>query len=211
MGISSVRWIQRWESKSDGADFSLCLKVSAWLVVGPPLWKIWLRQLRDEEIPNINGKMRKMATKPPTSIIIACYTFIIQNVCIYIYSYLFHNSIQSSPKPTGIARRVHSQLMFSPCSLDLPLRAVPTAVVHLRKAPTREAHHLPEGLSGCNLKPSACWVDTPELPWLRCWKHKHRFGVYSSSGSGHLGLFEFRPLRGQWNTLEPWKSEVWTS
>ena len=91
-----------------------------WLVVGPPLWKIWLRQLRDEEIPNINGKMRKMATKPPTSIIIACYTFIIQNVCVYIYSYLFHNSIQSSPKPTGIARCVHSQLMFSPCSLDLP-------------------------------------------------------------------------------------------
>ena len=31
-----------------------------------PLWKIWLRQLGWLFIPNINGKIKKMATKPPT-------------------------------------------------------------------------------------------------------------------------------------------------
>ena len=30
-----------------------------WLVVGPPLWKIWVRQL-EFEIPNINGKIKLM-------------------------------------------------------------------------------------------------------------------------------------------------------
>ena len=38
-----------------------------WLVVGPPLWKIWVRQLGWWHKPNINGKIQKMATKPPTS------------------------------------------------------------------------------------------------------------------------------------------------
>ena len=36
-----------------------------WLVVGPPLWKILVNW--DDEIPNINGKIKLMATKPPTS------------------------------------------------------------------------------------------------------------------------------------------------
>ena len=36
-----------------------------WLVVGPPLWKIWLRQLGWWQKPNINGKITLMATKPP--------------------------------------------------------------------------------------------------------------------------------------------------
>ena len=35
----------------------------------PPLWKIWVRQLGWLYIPNINGTIQKMATKPPTSII----------------------------------------------------------------------------------------------------------------------------------------------
>ena len=39
-----------------------------WLVVGPPLWKIWVRQLGWwNSQPNINGKIELMATKPPTS------------------------------------------------------------------------------------------------------------------------------------------------
>ena len=38
-----------------------------WLVVGPPLWKIWFRQLGWLDIPNISGKIKFMATKPPTS------------------------------------------------------------------------------------------------------------------------------------------------
>ena len=38
-----------------------------WLVVGPPLWKIWLRQLRDDDINPIFLGKSKMATKPPTS------------------------------------------------------------------------------------------------------------------------------------------------
>ena len=29
-----------------------------WLVVGPPLWKIWVRQLGWLDIPNINGKIK---------------------------------------------------------------------------------------------------------------------------------------------------------
>ena len=37
-----------------------------WLVVGPPLWKIWVRQLGWLETPNISGKIKLMATKPPT-------------------------------------------------------------------------------------------------------------------------------------------------
>ena len=39
---------------------------SLYLVVGPPLWKIWVRQLGWLEIPKINGKIELMATKPPT-------------------------------------------------------------------------------------------------------------------------------------------------
>ena len=39
-----------------------------WLVVGPPLWKIWVRQLGWWKQPNMSGKMPKMATKPPTRI-----------------------------------------------------------------------------------------------------------------------------------------------
>ena len=37
-----------------------------WLVVGPPLWKIWVRQLGWWMQPNINGTIKLMATKPPT-------------------------------------------------------------------------------------------------------------------------------------------------
>ena len=37
-----------------------------WLVVQPPLWKISVRQLGWWMQPNINGKIQKMATKPPT-------------------------------------------------------------------------------------------------------------------------------------------------
>ena len=33
----------------------------------PPLWKIWVRQLGWLLIPNKNGKIKFMATKPPTS------------------------------------------------------------------------------------------------------------------------------------------------
>ena len=33
---------------------------------GPPLWKIWVRQLGWLATPNINGKIKLMATKPPT-------------------------------------------------------------------------------------------------------------------------------------------------
>ena len=33
-----------------------------WLVVGPSLWKIWVRQLGWWQQPNINGKIQKMAT-----------------------------------------------------------------------------------------------------------------------------------------------------
>ena len=35
-------------------------------MVGPPLWKIWLRQLGWWQQPNISGKIIQMATKPPT-------------------------------------------------------------------------------------------------------------------------------------------------
>ena len=38
-----------------------------WLVVGPPLWKRLEFVNWDDEIPNMNGKIQKMATKPPTS------------------------------------------------------------------------------------------------------------------------------------------------
>ena len=41
--------------------------VCSWLVVGPPLWKIWVRQLGWWSQPNISGKIKLMATKPPTS------------------------------------------------------------------------------------------------------------------------------------------------
>ena len=40
---------------------------------GPPLWKIWLRQLGWLYIPNISGKISKMATKPPTRSISSKY------------------------------------------------------------------------------------------------------------------------------------------
>ena len=33
-----------------------------WLVVGPPLWKIWVRQLGWWHKPNISGKIKKRAT-----------------------------------------------------------------------------------------------------------------------------------------------------
>ena len=41
--------------------------VTHWWVVGPPLWKIWVRHLGWWPQPNINGKIQFMATKPPTS------------------------------------------------------------------------------------------------------------------------------------------------
>ena len=40
---------------------------NGWLVVSAPLWKRLEFVNWDEDIPNINGKMQKMATKPPTS------------------------------------------------------------------------------------------------------------------------------------------------
>ena len=41
-----------------------------WLVVGPPLCKIWVRQLGWLEIPNIHGKMPKMATSHHQPVIV---------------------------------------------------------------------------------------------------------------------------------------------
>ena len=38
--------------------------IHCWLVVGPPLWKIW--KSVGIIIPNISGKIKLMATKPPT-------------------------------------------------------------------------------------------------------------------------------------------------
>ena len=46
-----------------------CGPCHKWDLLGgfsPPLWKIWVRQLGWWHNPNINGKMPKMATKPPT-------------------------------------------------------------------------------------------------------------------------------------------------
>ena len=43
------------------------IKSNGWLVLGLPLWKIWVRQLGWLDNPNINGKIKLMATKPPTS------------------------------------------------------------------------------------------------------------------------------------------------
>ena len=43
-------------------DTVLPMLVGGWAT----LWKIWVRQLGWLEIPNISGKMPKMATKPPT-------------------------------------------------------------------------------------------------------------------------------------------------
>ena len=43
-------------------------KTFIWLVVVyPPLWKIWVRQLGWGQQPNISGKIKLMATKPPSS------------------------------------------------------------------------------------------------------------------------------------------------
>ena len=53
------------DHSSTGAGF-LRSTVFIWLVVGPPLWKIFLFVNWDDDIPNINGKIQKMATKPPT-------------------------------------------------------------------------------------------------------------------------------------------------
>ena len=60
-----VCWDENW-IRSTRQQTPLPKKNHHWLVVGPPLWKIWLRQLGWLEIPNISGKMPKMATKPPT-------------------------------------------------------------------------------------------------------------------------------------------------
>ena len=44
-----------------------------WLVVGPALWKIWLRQWGWWKQPNINGKIKLMATKPPSRSFKGCF------------------------------------------------------------------------------------------------------------------------------------------
>ena len=46
--------------------FTKIPKNPSWLVVGPALWKIWIRQL-GWLFFNISGKIKLMATKPPTS------------------------------------------------------------------------------------------------------------------------------------------------
>ena len=40
--------------------------IKNWLVVGPPPWKIWVRQLGWLFPPSISGKIKLMASKPPT-------------------------------------------------------------------------------------------------------------------------------------------------
>ena len=42
--------------------FSTSLSNSIWLMVGPPLWKIWVRQLGWSSKPKIHGKIKFMAT-----------------------------------------------------------------------------------------------------------------------------------------------------
>ena len=68
-------------------------------MVGPPLWKIWSVNWADD-IPNINGKIPKMATKPPTSCdssissIVSCinswWTPILQSLIIVSSNHLNH-------------------------------------------------------------------------------------------------------------------------
>ena len=40
--------------------------ITGWWARAKPLWKIWVRQLGFFDIPNINGKIKLMLTKPPT-------------------------------------------------------------------------------------------------------------------------------------------------
>ena len=42
------------------------MEIYHWLVIGPPLWKLEFVNW-DDEIPKISGKIKLMATKPPTS------------------------------------------------------------------------------------------------------------------------------------------------
>ena len=46
-----------WGYPHDSGNLHLWYPTSIWLVVGPHLWKIWLRQLGWLEIPNIFGKI----------------------------------------------------------------------------------------------------------------------------------------------------------
>ena len=45
-----------------------------WLVVGPPLWKIWVRQLGWFEIPNISGKCQKWQPNHQPDMLISSFT-----------------------------------------------------------------------------------------------------------------------------------------
>ena len=53
--IPRAKFLRRWDEVPLASDFE-----KRWLVGGlkaTPSWKIWLRQLRDDEIPKISGKM----------------------------------------------------------------------------------------------------------------------------------------------------------
>ena len=85
-----ICWLRKTSSSTvKTAFFATNIVVCSWLVVQPPLWKIWVRQWRDDDKPNINGKIELMATKPPTR-----FNFVllfVQNCSIFV-QYLFYCS-----------------------------------------------------------------------------------------------------------------------
>ena len=72
-GPSCFRWAAFYKTGNscmtgnelEGNNWIFFISINFWLVVGPPLWKIWVRQL-GWWLFAIDGNMEKMATKPPT-------------------------------------------------------------------------------------------------------------------------------------------------
>ena len=64
---SDFRWSHwRHDHSSHAWSCRMTLRICFWLVVGPPLWKIW-KSIGMMTFP-IYGKIKFMATKPPTSV-----------------------------------------------------------------------------------------------------------------------------------------------
>ena len=121
--ISLSGWLQAWWSQAHCHYFfylvvSTMISITrqlAGLVVGPPLCKIWLRQLGWLYIPNISGKIKFMATKPPTSDKYKLVNFWIIIPSRFFFGWAFRTSISRRARrlmARGVLER-HASTKFS--------------------------------------------------------------------------------------------------
>ena len=75
----------QWHPKHPTGKLKGWYGVFYWLVVGPPLWKIGVRQLGWYEIPNISGKTKKIQTTNQFMVYHSRHTYHYIVTCIAFY------------------------------------------------------------------------------------------------------------------------------